>query len=225
MAWKQLLDRAQSLAQIEALDGEGAALADQLAAELPAAATLAELEARDAQLATVLDAIDTLAIRAMKVRLEHALADDGSIGPPTRNVFAQTIVTYEDRIELLVDRVRDLAARGRAPSPDRVADLVASAARATLAMRATLRGDVLDLVQRLTRASVPEADRHARDRTLDEPIRKRWSAARRDLELLATDPARISVAPMAARIAAWPAQLDEPEPEREATLAELIEID
>jgi len=223
MAWKQALDRAHSLAQLEALDASR--VIEELAAETPDATSLPELEARDADLAAALDAIDAIAIRAMKVHLEHALTADGSIGAPTRNVFAQTIVNYAGNIPLLVQRVRDLAARGGAPSPDEVADLVAGAARASLGLRDALRDGVLDLVQRLAKAAVPVADRQARDGTLDDVPRKRWSAARRDLETLAANPAAISAAPMAKRMAAWPDQLDEPEPVREATLAELIEID
>lgn len=225
MRWKQALDRAHSLGQLEALAADAPSVLDALHAETPEAKTLGELEARDAALAAALDAIDAITIRSMKVRLDHALASDGSIGPPTRNVFAQTIVTYADKVPLLVDRARDLAARGRAPSPDDVADLVAGAARASLALRDALRGGVLALVQRLAKAAVSEADRQARDGTLDDAQRKRWSATRRDLEMLANDPAAITAAPMAARVAAWPELLEEPTPRREPSLAELIEID
>lgn len=223
MAWKQALDRAHSLAQLDAIDT--ASVLEQLAAETPAATSWAELEARDADLAAALDAFDAIAIRAMKVRLDHALASDGSIGPPTRNVFAQTIVNYAGNIALLAERARDLAARGRAPNPDDVADRVAGAARAALDLRATLRTGVLDLIRRLAKADAAVADRHARDPKLDEAPRKRWSAIRRDLETLAADPSAITAAPMAKRVAAWPDLLEEPEPVREATLAELIEID
>lgn len=223
MTWKQSLDRAHSLAQLEALDP--ASILAELEAETPSAQAIPELEERDAFLAAALDAIDAIAIRAMKVRLEHALANDGSIGAPTRAVFAQTIVNYADNVALLVERARDLAHRGRSPSPEHVADLVAGAARASLGLRAALRDGVLELASRFAKASVPLADKHARDGSLDETIRKRWSAVRRDLEAIAAQPAAISVAPMAKRVAAWPDQLDEPDPVREATLAELIEID
>jgi hypothetical protein len=223
VTWKQALDRAHSLAQLEAIDP--ASVVADVEGETPAAGSIQELEERDAFLTTVLDAFDAIAIRAMKVRLEHALAGDGSIGPSTRNVFTQTIVTYADNVGLLAERARDLAMRGRSPSPDHVADLVAGAARASLGLRAALRDGVLDLVSRLAKASAALADNHARDGTLDEAIRKRRSAVRRDLETLATQPAAITAAPMAKRVAAWPDQLDEAAPVREATLAELIEID
>ncbi len=221
--WKQGLDRAHSLAQLEALDP--ASVIAELEAETPDATSLSELEARDAGLAAALDAIDVITIRAMKVRLDHALASDGSIGPPTRNVFAQTIITYAGNEPLLSERARDLAARGRAPSPDEVANLVAGAARASLDLREALRGGVLDLVRRLAAAAVALADKHARDGQLDETVRKRWSAARRDLQTIAVDPAAISTAPMSTRMAAWPDQLDEAAPKAEPSLADLIEID
>ena len=223
MSWKQALDRAQSLSQLEALDP--ATVVADLEAATPSALTIPELEARDADLTAALAAFDAIAIRAMKVRLDHALASDGSIAPLTRNVFAQTIANYADNLGLLAERAREAAARGRSPAPDHVAELVTGAARSALALRDALRDGALDLVRRLATASASVADKHARDATLDEAVRKRWSAVRRDLETLASRPAAIAAAPMAARVAAWPEQLDEAEPRREATLAELIEID
>ena len=48
---------------------------------------------------------------------------------------------------------------------------------------------------------------------------------RRDLEQLAGDPATIVAASFTARIAAWPEQLDEPDPGPEVTFADMIELD
>ncbi len=223
MSWKQALDRAQSLAQLEAID-PASVLAD-LEAETSTATSIPELEERDAFLAAALDVFDAITIRAMKVRLDHALASDGSLAAPTRTVFAQTIVSYADNIGLLAERARDAAARGRAASPEQVAELVAGAARASLDLRATLRAGVLALVSRLAKNGAELADKHARDGRLDDTVRKRWSAVRRDLETLVAQPAAISVAPMAKRVAAWPDQLDEATPVPEATLADLIELD
>jgi len=45
---QHLLDQIQSLPRIEALEAEPGGYAERLAAELPAATTLGELEARDA---------------------------------------------------------------------------------------------------------------------------------------------------------------------------------
>jgi hypothetical protein len=217
------LDHLQSLAALDAFDP--ASFAAALAAELPAPATLAALEARDAALTAALAAIDDLAIRAMRLRLEQALANDASIAAPTRRVFVQTVVSYADNLELLGARARDVAARGGSRDPDATAALVTDAAGATLALREATRGPVLVLIRELATAAVADADARARDPQLPDAERKRWSAARRDLEMLAADPARITAAPFAQRIAAWPEQLDEPAPKPEPTLAELIELD
>jgi hypothetical protein len=224
-AAQHILDQACSLARIAALEADPAVYAEQLAAELPGAATLGELEARDAALVAALGQIDAMIARAMRIRLDHALASDSSIGAPTRSVFASTITGYAGRLSLLEQRARDVAVRGRAADPDRVAEAVVEAARTALALRAVLRDGVLALIRDGARAAIAAADRRARDRRLDEPERRQWSAARRDLEAVAAEPERVLAAPMAARLAALPDQLDEPEPDREPTLAELLELD
>ena len=223
MSARRVLDQVSSLAHLDAFDPPG--YAGQLAAEVPAAATLAELEGRDAFLADALAQLDAMIARAMRMRLEHALAADTSIGTPTRKVFATTVVGYAGDLGLLAQRARDVAARGGAADPDAVAAAVTAAARAALDLRDATRAGVLALIRDLAAASVAEADRRARDRSLDEAIRRRWSAARRELEALAADPARVGVAPMAARLASFPDQLDEPAPEREVTFADMIELD
>lgn len=223
MSARRLLDQVSSLAQLDAFDPPR--YAAQLAAEVPAAATLADLEARDALLADALGQLDAMIARAMRLRLDHALAADTSLGPPTRKVFATTIVGYAGDLGLLAQRARDLAARGGASDPDAVADAVTSSARAVLDLRAATRAGVLSLIRELAATSIPDADRRARDRSLDDPSRRRWSAARRELEALAADPSRITTAPLSARLATYPEQLDEPAPAPEATLADLIELD
>jgi len=220
---QHLLDQAQSLAAIDALDP--AAHARELAAELPPAGTLADLEARDAQLATAVASIEAAITRVMRIRLDHALAADTSIAAPTRRVFAQTIASYTGKLDLLDQRARDVAANAGARDPAAVAVLVTDAAAATLELRDALHAGVLALVSDLARASIPDADRCARDRTRADAERKRWSAARRELEALAADPTRIASAAWTARVAAFPEQLDEPAPEPEPSLADLIELD
>jgi hypothetical protein len=225
VTWTQALDRAHSLEALDALAADAREIADRLAAELPPAATLAELAARDTVLADALGRIDAVAVRAMRLRLDHALADDTSLAAPTRKVFASTIVGYAGDVALLAQRARDVSARGGARDPADVTVRVVDAAHATFALRDQLRAAILELVRTLAVGAVPEADRQARDRTLPEAERRRWSSTRRDLEALAAEPARIAGAPMAARIAALPEQLDEPEPEPEVTFADLIELD
>ena len=161
----------------------------------------------------------------MRLHLDRALAADASIAAPTRRVFVQTVVNYAGNLELLAERARDVAARGGARDPDATAALVTDAARAALTLRAATRAPVLVLVRELATAALADADARARDAQLPDAERKRWSAARRDLEMLAAEPARICIAPFSQRLAAWPEQLDEPAPKPEPTLAELIELD
>ena len=219
-AARQILDQVHSLARIAELEADPDRYARELAAEVPA-----ELEPRDIELSSALGQIDATVARIMRIRLDDALANDTSIGPPTRNVFALTIVGYANDLGLLARRARDVAERGRAADPDRITELVIDAARSTLALREALRVGVLALIRELATAAIPDADRQARDRKLDDKPRMRWSAIRRDLEAIAVNPEHVRSAPMPARLAALPPQLDEPDPEREPTLAELIELD
>ncbi|MBA3460561.1 MAG: hypothetical protein H0T46_11400 [Deltaproteobacteria bacterium] len=222
---QHILDQVQSVQRLDALASDPGSYAEQLAAELGPAATLPELEARDAQLAAALGKIDAMIARAMRIRLEHSLSSETSIGPPTRMVFAQTVVSYDGKLDVLASRARDIAARGGARDADEVAELVTEAARRVLALRDGLRGAVLDLIVRLATAAVPDADRTARDRKLDDATRKRWSAARRDLEAISRNPEAVAAAPMTTRLAAWPEQIDEPDPEKEPDLADLLELE
>ncbi|HWO24541.1 MAG TPA: hypothetical protein VNO30_37620 [Kofleriaceae bacterium] len=223
MSARRLLDQVSSLAHLDAFDPPSYAV--QLAAEVPLAETLAELEARDALLADALAQLDAMIARAMRLCLEDALAADTSIGTPTRKVFATTVVAYASDLGLLAERAREVAVRGRAADPDAVAGAVVGAARRVLDLRAAARADVLALIRDLAAASVAGADRLARDRRLDEPTRRRWSAMRRELEAIAAAPARLAAAPLAGRLASHPDQLDEPAPEPEVTLADMIELD
>ncbi|MDQ3338388.1 MAG: hypothetical protein M4D80_24745 [Myxococcota bacterium] len=222
MTAQHVLDRARSIPTIDALSPDD--YATEVARELPPVTSVADLAARDAVLTGALHAIDELAARVMRLRLDHALPDDTVLAAPTRRVFASTIVSYAGRLSVLGDRVRDVASRMRTDA-DALVDAVMTEARVTLDQRESLRAGVLALVRSLATATIPDADRRARDPDLDAAQRKQWSAARRDLETLADEPARITAAPMAARLAAWPEQLDEPAAKPEPTLAELIELD
>jgi hypothetical protein len=226
-AANEVLDRLQTLASVDVFVADPGRYATELAQEVRAIATLAELETRDAQLAGALRHIDDTIARVMRLRLDHALATrgDSSIATPTRKVFSATVIDYAGDLTRLADRARDIAARGGARDPDAIAALVVDAARASLALRADLRAGVLAVIRDLSMAAIPEVDGRAKDRTLPDNQRKQWSAARRDLEILAADPERILVAPLAARLAAWPEQLDEPAPESQPTFADMIELD
>jgi len=222
---QHFLDQVQSLPSIAAVVADPRAYADRLAGELPAAASREELAAREDRLRDALARIDAMIERVMRIRLEHVLADEPAIASPTRKVFASTVVGYESKLELLETRARDVARRGGASDPARAARSVVDAASATLALRTALRGGVLALVAHLALASVALADRDARDRRLDDPTRRAWSALRRELEAVAAQPERMVGAPLASRLATWPEHLDEPEPSSEPTFADLIELD
>lgn len=224
-AAQQLLDQVQSMARIAALEADPAAYAAQLASELGEATQLDELDDQDARLRHALRQIDAMIERAARIRLDHVLADDASIGAPTRKVFATTIVSYAGRLALLEDRARDVAARGGAADPGGVAARICEAAQALLALREALRTGVLDAIRARATAAAATADRAARDRRRDEPERRRWSAMRRELEAVASQPERVAGAAMADRLAAWPSQLDEPDPASEPTFADMIELD
>lgn len=222
MSAQRLLDRVQSLAAVEAVDA--GAFCDAMRGELPAATTLAELEARDGALAAALTAIDAFAARVMRIRMEHALATDTSIAQPTQRVFAQTVTQYDGRLPILEQRARDVASRGGAHDARATALVVVECARATLDLRDRLRAGVLAIARDLATAAKEHADACARDRARAEPERKQWSAVRRELEVLAVDPSRLATA-WAGRVASWPDQLDEPAAEPPMSIADLIELD
>ena len=217
MSARHLLDRVQTLAQIGALEAAPEQYAAEVVAELSA-----ELDVRDGALADALRHIDDTCTRVMRIQLEHG-AD--AIPLPTRRVFAATIVSYEHQLPLLCDRVLDVARRARLANPEGLAAVAVDAARATLALRTALRTPVLAAIRDSAEAAVADADRQARDRRLDDSQRKRWSAVRRELEAVAGDAARILTAPFASRLATWPEQIDEPDPQAEPTFADMIEID
>ncbi|HMG57166.1 MAG TPA: hypothetical protein VK601_26885 [Kofleriaceae bacterium] len=224
---QHLLDQIQSPARIAAAEADPAAYAAELAGELGGGPldALDALDARDARLRHALAQLDAMIERAARIRIDHALADDASIATPTRKVFAATVVGYAGRLALLEARARDASARGGAADPAGIAERVVDAASAVLALRAAIQAGVLALVRDLAAAAAPLADRSARDVRLDEPTRRRWSAARRELEALASQPERITSAALPARLAAWPDQLDDPDPTQEPTFADMIELD
>jgi hypothetical protein len=220
-----VLDQVQSLPRIAALEADSRAYAERLAQELANAESRSELAARDDRLRDALARIDGMTERVMRIRLDHVLADDTTIGIPTRKVFASTIVNYESKLDVLEARASDVARRGGALDPSRVAGSVVEAASAALALRTAIRTDVLALISKLATASVPFADRNARDRQLDDVTRRAWSALRRELEAVAAQPERVAEAALVARLATWPEQVDEPDPANEATFADMIELD
>lgn len=223
MPASRILDQVQSLAHVEALaPGD---YAEQLAGELGPVETRDDIAARDDLLRAGFTRIDATCVRIMRIRLEHALADDTAIAAPTRKVFAQTVADYTGRLDVLETRARDVAARNGARDPGEIADRLVRAAEATLAVRSALYESLLALVARLAAAEAPMADAKARDRREAEPPRRLWSAVRRELEAIAARPERVLEAPFAVRVAGWESLLDDPDPEQEPSLADLIELD
>ena len=202
------VDEVYTLAQLERFD-PGAYVAELA---LPPATTLAELAARDTAALTELAAIDAMIARAMKLRLELVAA----LAPPTRNVFATTIVQYARKLDVLQQRVYSV-------SPAAVPAVMA-AAEELLDLRARLQAGVLELVRTCAAGDIAMADAHARDRKLDDAVRMQWSRARRDLEALALDPTGVAT-PTAQRLAAYPEQLDDAAAGPEPTFADMIELD
>lgn len=144
-AARRYLDQVHSLAKLDAIEpGEYARF---VAGEAPAALVVADLAAREAHLGAALDQLDAMIARAMRIRLDHALAADTAIPPPTRNVFATTIVSYADRLSLLAERVHDVAARGGSRDPGGITALVVEAARSVLDLREAMRAGVFALVR------------------------------------------------------------------------------
>jgi hypothetical protein len=218
---QQLLDQAYSRAKIDALAADPGAYAAQLADELPAADTLDDLAALDAALAHALAKIEDVPLRVMRVALDHV---DVQLAPATRNVFVTTVVQYAADLNLLAQRAHDAAARSRTGDPARTAEVVVEGARQALALRDDLRAGVLALAASRAAAAIPAADAHARDRKLDEPARRRWSAMTRELEALAAQPTRLAT-PLPTRLASWPELMLEPDPSAEPTFAQMIELD
>jgi hypothetical protein len=176
------------------------------------AGSVADLEAQDAGLRAALATLDGFAKRAMKVRLDHALADDTLVPRSFRNYLASEVLAYRDALDLLRDRVADSVGRVDPRRAHDQADVVLEAARAVHAQHRALRDALLEVARARAARAIPIA-RQAR-----------WTAARRELELVVERPARIAEAPMAARIAALPEVEPEPEPEPPSR-EELIELD
>lgn len=221
---QQLLDEVNRRAQLEALPGAGYAtrLAEELAAP---AADLAALDARDAGLRAALAAIDVFAKKAMRIHLDHALADDRVLQRPFRTYLANEVLAYHGRLELLRERV--LGSVGRVAEPAAAAAAareIVEAARAVHELRAALWEQVLALVRSLAEEALPVAAAAARSPQVSDDERRRWSAMRRDLEQQIAEPTHVAAAPLAARLAALPV-VDEPvDRPPEPTLGELIEM-
>lgn len=140
---KQLLDEVYSLSQLEGL--EPTRILEVLGEELAQVAPDIDPSVRAA-----LQSIEELAVRAMRIRLDHALHQTPgghAVAKPLRSTLMHTVSKYDQDLELLRARVSEAVAHqdpGNAPA---VATAVVEAARSVLAVRATLRTGVLGFVQ------------------------------------------------------------------------------
>ncbi len=219
---QQLLDAVQSLVQIDSFDPD--AYAERLAAELAGRVeAVATLETRDDGLRAALTAIDTYVSRCMRIRLDHVLAGDSSVATPLRKVLAGTVTSYADDLEVLRQRVLSVAMRVDARRADDTADAVVAIARRVLDDRHALYERVLAIARALATAAVPIARQAARDRNREDAVRLRWTAVRRDLELVVEDPARIIPARLTDRLKTLVVPEEPVEEAPELTRGELIE--
>lgn len=221
-AAQRVLDAVQSLGQIETFDPD--AYVARLAEELDTGpVTIGSLEATDAALRGALLAIDAFSGRCMRIRLDHLLAGDTSVAPPLRKVLAGTVTNYAGDLGLLRERVMSVASRVDPRGADDTADKVVETARQVLEERGALYERVLELGKQLASARIAAARQAARDRYAEEPVRRKWTAALRDLEQVVERPARIIEAPWGQRMATVVGP-DEPlEEAPEPTRGELIE--
>jgi hypothetical protein len=219
---QQLLDAVHAPAQIDAFDP--AAYVARLVEELDGGTvSMASLEATDEQVRTALLAIDAFSARCMRIRLDHLLAADTSVAPPLRKVLAGTVTNYAGDLALLRERVVAVASRvdprGAGATADRIVDL----ARQVLDARNDLYERVLDGAKQIASARIAAARQAARDRYSEEPVRRRWTAALRDLEQVVERPARIIEAPWRERMKTVVGPDEPVEEAPEPSLGELIE--
>lgn len=221
-AAQQLLDAVHSLGQIESLDAE--AYVGRLVEEVGGGpVTLASLEATDDALRGAFLAIDAFSTRCMRIRLDHLLAGDTSVAPPMRKVLAGTVTNYAGDLRLLRERVVSVAMRVDPRGADETADRVVETARQVLGLRGELYERVLEIGKQLATERIAPARQAARDRYAEEPVRRKWTAALRDLEQIVERPTRIIEARWSERVATVVGP-DEPlEEPPEPTRGELIE--
>ena len=141
---QQLLDEVNRLAQVEGFDTES--YLDQLGREVADDDTQTALEARDIQLRAALSAIDTFAAKAMRIRIDHLLADNASVPPRFRTYLASRVLDYHDDVDRLRVRVAEVAGRVDPDGAGDTAVAVCTAADEVLALRARLRQGVLAMV-------------------------------------------------------------------------------
>jgi hypothetical protein len=128
----------------------------------------------------------------MRIRLEHLAVDWPALTSQFRTLLATTVVSYAGDLEKLRQRVAGSAARQDPYRAGELADAVVDAAARVLALRGALGDVVLGLAVELAHAVRPLVDARARERALDDDVRLKWTALRRDLDLLIDRPLRLA---------------------------------
>lgn len=130
----ELLDQVYSLSQLESL--EIPLVVERLAEELASCSA----EQRDECMRAALSAVDALTSRAMRIRLNHALANDTTVPPQFRTYLAAQVFEFEGDLDRLRARARQVV------RDDDAVTAIASAAQQVLATRAALRDGILALI-------------------------------------------------------------------------------
>lgn len=229
----RLLDEVQHLAQLEAFDPSlfVAGIGD---VATPSSPDLPDVGRELDGVRGLLGEIDRFTQKAMRIRLNH-LSD--TLPQKLRTLLCSTIVAYEGDLGLLRERVATMLGRLDRSTAVGLTDQVCDAAERALALRATLRRDVIELGRRIATSWLPATRRAARDRSQAEDVRQGWGRTRVDLEHIGARGETIetgSSAERLARIEPPPNDNDKdndnddpeaPEPDPTATRFSLLETD
>jgi hypothetical protein len=172
----RLLDSVQHLAELEAFDP------GPFIAALSEASSASEVGGEQGGMPGLFDQIDRFTQKAMRIRLNHVT---GAVPPKLATLFATTIVAYEDDPALLRARVVSMLGRVDRSSAASLADQICAAAEKVLAVRASLRRGVAEMVKRQATQDPRPPDRPDRPDGSDDdpevdPATKRFSLLETD---------------------------------------------
>jgi hypothetical protein len=178
----RLLDGVQHLAELDAFD-PGLFIAALSEAPPSASANPGDVGGEQGGMPGLFDQIDRFAQKAMRIRLNHV---SGAVPPKLATLFATTIVAYEDDPALLRARVFSMLGRVDRPSATALTDQICAAADKVLAVRASLRRGVAEMVKRLAADQSPATRQPPKDPSQpegapdDDPTSKRFSLVETD---------------------------------------------
>jgi hypothetical protein len=195
---QQLLDEVHTLARLQqfSVDTYVRHLADELRGDDVDGERLVVI---DDGLRASVDAIDRFASKSARIGLDHALIDDTVLPATFRAHLAAAVVSYGHHPDRLRERVAAIAVRTSAGASERAVEAAIAAMAAALAIREQLHAAVLALASSMATGALPAAAARARDRSLDDSSRYRWSQVWQELTAIAAAPVRIVDAPWANR--------------------------